>query len=127
MGLKPEEVSSVIQKEIAKYETKLEMESVGTVLQVGDGIARVWGLEDVMMSELVTFPGDITGMVLNLEEDNVGVAIFGSDRKIKEGDTVRRSGRVALSFPPPAMCSLFCGARRDLRTGGPQRGKTPSC
>ena len=95
MGLKPEEVSSVIQKEIAKYETKLEMESVGTVLQVGDGIARVWGLEDVMMSELVTFPGDITGMVLNLEEDNVGVAIFGSDRNIKEGDTVRRTGKVA--------------------------------
>jgi F-type H+-transporting ATPase subunit alpha len=95
MGLNPEEVSSVIQKEIAKYETRLEMESVGTVLQVGDGIARVWGLEDVMMSELVTFPGDVTGMVLNLEEDNVGVAIFGSDRGIKEGDTVRRTGKVA--------------------------------
>jgi len=95
MGLNPEEVSSVIQKEIAKYETKLEMESVGTILQVGDGIARVWGLEDVMMSELVTFPGDITGMVLNLEEDNVGVAIFGSDTNIKEGDTVKRTGKVA--------------------------------
>jgi len=95
MGLNPEEVSSVIQKEIAKYETKLEMESVGTVLQVGDGIARVWGLEDVMMSELVLFPGDVKGLVLNLEEDNVGVAIFGSDRNIKEGDTVRRTGKVA--------------------------------
>ncbi len=95
MGLNPEEVSSVIQQEIAKYETKLEMESVGTILQVGDGIARVWGLEDAMMSELVTFPGDVTGMVLNLEEDNVGVAIFGSDRGIKEGDSVRRTGKVA--------------------------------
>ena len=95
MGLNPEEVSSVIQKEIGKYEAKLEMESVGTVLQVGDGIARIWGLEDVMMSELVTFPGDITGLVLNLEEDNVGVAIFGSDRLIKEGDTVKRTGKVA--------------------------------
>jgi len=95
MGLNPEEVSSVIQKEISKYETKLEMESVGTVLQVGDGIARIWGLEDVMMSELVTFPGDITGLVLNLEEDNVGVAIFGSDRDIKEGDIVKRTGKVA--------------------------------
>ncbi len=95
MGLKPEEVSSVIQKEIAKYETKLEMESVGTILQVGDGIARIWGLEDVMMSELVTFPGDVTGMVLNLEAENVGVAIFGSDQGIKEGDTVRRTGQVA--------------------------------
>ncbi len=95
MGLKPEEVSSIIKQEIAKYETKLELESVGVVLQVGDGIARVWGLEDVMMSELVTFPGDIMGMVLNLEEDNVGVAVFGSDVEIKEGDTVRRTGRIA--------------------------------
>ena len=95
MALKPEEVSSVIAQEIKKYEGRLEMESVGTVLQVGDGIARVWGLEDAMMSELVTFPGDITGMILNLEEDNVGCAIFGSDREIKEGDTVRRTGRVA--------------------------------
>ncbi len=95
MALKPEEVSSVIAKEIGQYQGKLEMESVGTVLQVGDGIARVWGLDDAMMSELVTFPGDIMGLVLNLEEDNVGCAIFGSDRLIKEGDTVRRTGRVA--------------------------------
>jgi len=69
MALRPEEVSSIIKQEIAKYETKLELESVGTVLQVGDGIARVWGLEDAMMSELVQFPGDIMGMILNLEED----------------------------------------------------------
>ncbi len=95
MGLNPEEVSSVIRKEIEKYEKKLEMESVGTVLQVGDGIARIWGLEDVQMSELILFPGDIMGMVLNLEADNVGAAIFGSDINIKEGDTVRRTGKVA--------------------------------
>jgi F-type H+-transporting ATPase subunit alpha len=95
MALKPEEVSSIIRQQIAGYESKLEMESVGTVLQVGDGIARVWGLRDAMMSELVIFPGDITGMVLNLEEDNVGVAIFGSDMHIKEGDTVRRTGKIA--------------------------------
>jgi F-type H+-transporting ATPase subunit alpha len=95
MGLNPEEVSSVLKKEIEKYETKLEMESVGTVLQVGDGIARIWGLEDAMMSELIQFPGDIIGMVLNLEQDNVGAAIFGSDTDIKEGDTVRRTGKVA--------------------------------
>ena len=95
MGLNPEEVSSVLKQEIEKYETKLEMESVGTVLQVGDGIARIWGLEDVMMSELIQFPGDVYGMVLNLEEDNVGAAIFGSDTLIKEGDTVRRTGKVA--------------------------------
>ena len=95
MGLNPEEVSSVIRKELEKYETKLEMESVGTVLQVGDGIARVWGLEDVQMSELIEFPGGIMGLVLNLEEDNVGAAIFGSDTHIHEGDTVRRTGKVA--------------------------------
>ncbi len=95
MGLNPEEVSSVIKQELQKYESSLDMESVGTVLQVGDGIARVWGLEDVQMSELVQFPGDIMGLVLNLEEDNVGVALFGSDTNIHEGDTVRRTGKVA--------------------------------
>jgi F-type H+-transporting ATPase subunit alpha len=95
MGLNPEEVSSVIKQELEKYETKLEMESVGTVLQVGDGIARIWGLEDVQMSELIQFPHDIMGLVLNLEEDNVGAAIFGSDTHIHEGDTVKRTGKVA--------------------------------
>jgi len=94
MGLNPEEVSSIIKKEVEGYSTKLEMESVGTVLQVGDGIARIWGLEDVMMSELVQFPGDIMGMVLNLESDSVGVAVFGDVKAVKEGDTVRRTGRV---------------------------------
>ncbi len=95
MTLRPEEVSSVLQAELQKYESRLEMKSVGKVLQVGDGIARVWGLEEVMASELVKFPGDITGMVLNLEEDSVGVVLFGSDEKIREGDEVRRTGRVA--------------------------------
>ncbi len=95
MGLNPEEVSSIIKKEVERYETKLEMESVGTVLQVGDGIARIWGLENVMMSELIQFPNDIIGLVLNLEEDSVGAAIFGSVENVKEGDTVRRTGRVA--------------------------------
>jgi len=95
MAFRPEEVSSILQKEIEKYQTKLEMESVGTILQVGDGIARIWGLEDAMMSELLQFPGDIIGMVLNLEEDSVSAAIFGPDTNIKEGDTVRRTGAVA--------------------------------
>ncbi|MGB2981272.1 MAG: F0F1 ATP synthase subunit alpha, partial [Candidatus Zixiibacteriota bacterium] len=67
MPLNPEEVSSIIQKEIERYETKLKMESVGTVLQVGDGIARIWGLEDAMMSELIKFSNDVTGVILNLE------------------------------------------------------------
>lgn len=95
MGLNPEEVSSVIKQQLEQYESKVKMESVGQVLQVGDGIARIWGLEDVQMSELIEFPNDIIGMVLNLEVDNVGAAIFGSDTKIHEGDMVRRTGKVA--------------------------------
>ena len=93
--LKPEEVTIAIQKEIQKYDTKLQMESVGYVLQVGDGIARVYGLEEAMAGELVTFPEGTSGLVLNLEPDNVGVVILGSDRGIKEGDQVKRTGKIA--------------------------------
>ena len=95
MSFRPEEVSAVIQKELSRYSSKLEMESRGSVLQVGDGIARVWGLEDAMAGELLEFPGGVMGMVLNLEEDNVGAVLFGPDTGIKEGDTVTRTGKVA--------------------------------
>ena len=95
MKLRPEEISSVLSQELNKYDRDLEVESVGTILQVGDGIARVYGLQDVMAGEMVKFPGDIFGMVLNLEEDSVGVAILGSDTKIKEGDQVTRTGTIA--------------------------------
>ena len=95
MAFKPEEVSAVLEQELERYESRLQMESIGTVLQVGDGIARVWGLDDAMSGELVLFPGDVTGLVLNLEEDNVGVALFGSEEAIKQGDTVRRTGKLA--------------------------------
>ncbi len=120
MAIKPEEVSSILQKEISQYQTRLEMEEVGTILQVGDGIARVWGLENVMMSELVTFPFDIVGMVLNLEQDNVGVAIFGSDQKIKEGDSVRRTGKIAQVPVGDVMCGRVVNA-----LGQPLDGKGP--
>ena len=80
MALKPEEVSSIIQMELEKFETELHMESVGTVLQVGDGIARIYGLEDAMAGELVEFPGGVMGMLFNLEEDNVGAILFGEDK-----------------------------------------------
>jgi len=93
--LKPDEVVQTIQTEIKKYENKLQMESVGYVLQVGDGIARVYGLDEVMAGELVTFPDQTMGLVLNLEPDNVGVVIFGTDKNIKEGDQVKRTGRIA--------------------------------
>lgn len=92
--LKPEEVTQVIQREIQKYEVKLKIESIGYVLQVGDGIARVYGLEDVMAGELVSFPDQTLGLALNLEPDNVGVVILGSDRNIKEGEEVKRTGRI---------------------------------
>ncbi len=95
MKLKPEEISSVLSQELNRYDRDLEVESVGTILQVGDGIARVYGLQDVMAGEMVQFPGDTYGLVLNLEEDSVGVAILGDDTHIKEGDTVTRTGKIA--------------------------------
>ena len=95
MELRPEEVTSIIKKELEKYRTRLRMESVGTVLQVGDGIAIVYGLDDVMAGELVQFSNDVTGMVFNLEEESVGIVIFGDEKTIKEGDTVKRTYRVA--------------------------------
>lgn len=95
MTLKPEEISWAIREEIEKYQDKLETESIGHVLEVGDGIARVWGLDDAMMSELVEFPNGTLGIVLNLEADNVGVVILGSERGIKERDVVKRTKKIA--------------------------------
>src|SRR3990172_6120904 len=95
MALRPEEVSSIIQMELERFQTELHMESVGTVLQVGDGIARIYGLEDAMAGELVEFPGNVIGMIFNLEEDNVGEILFGEDEMIKEGDKVKRTGNIA--------------------------------
>lgn len=95
MTLNPEEVAWAIEKEIKSYHDSLELESVGYVLQLGDGIARVWGLNDVMMSELVEFSNGTVGMVLNLESDSVGVVLFGSEEGIKEGDLVKRTGKIS--------------------------------
>lgn len=94
MNLRPEEISSVIKEQIKKYAAKMEVSDVGTVIQVADGIARVHGLEKAMQGELLEFPGDIYGMVLNLEEDNVGAVLLGNGRNISEGDTVKTTGRV---------------------------------
>jgi len=95
MALKPEEVTSILKAEMAQYEHALQMESVGTVLQVGDGIARIYGLADAMAGEMVSFPHDVVGIILNLEEDNVGVILFGETYKIREGDLVKRTGKIA--------------------------------
>ncbi|MDR4504999.1 MAG: F0F1 ATP synthase subunit alpha [Candidatus Scalindua sp.] len=94
MTVRPDEVASIIKQEIERYEDKLKMESVGTVLQVGDGVARVYGLDDCMSNELLEFPGEVFGIALNLEEDNVGCVLLGSDKDIKEGDTVKTTGRI---------------------------------
>lgn len=98
MALKPEEITSVIKQELEKYRTRLRVQSIGTVIQVGDDVARIYGLDDVMMGELIRFPGGTMGVVLNLEEDSVGAVIFGagmSDTSIKEGDIVNRTGKIA--------------------------------
>jgi F-type H+-transporting ATPase subunit alpha len=120
MGFRPEEVSSIIQTQLEKQDVKLEMESVGSVLQVGDGIARVWGLENAMAGELLEFTGGVIGMVLNLEEDNVGAVLFGSDTNIKEGDTVKCTGKVAQV---PAGKALLGRVVNSL--GQPLDGKGP--
>ncbi len=93
--LKAEEISQIIRKQIEGYEQQVEVSETGTVISVGDGIARIYGLEKAMAGELLEFPGDLFGVVLNLEEDNVGVALLGEDTKIKEGDLVKRTHRIS--------------------------------
>ena len=94
MQIKAEEISKIIEEQIRNYDQKVEMSETGTVLYVGDGIARVYGVQNAMAMELLEFPGGLMGMVLNLEEDNVGVALLGDDRAIKEGDPVKRTGKI---------------------------------
>jgi len=94
MTLRPDEISSVIKKQIKSYSSKLDVSEAGSVIQVGDGIARVYGLENAMSGELLEFYGDVFGIALNLDEDSIGVVLLGSDSQIKEGDPVKRTGRI---------------------------------
>jgi F-type H+-transporting ATPase subunit alpha len=94
MDIKPGEITDILKREIREYDREIDVAETGTVLSVGDGIARVYGLENALAGELVTFPGDVQGMVLNLEEDNVGIAIMGHSEHIREGDLVRRTNRI---------------------------------
>ncbi|MBT5540178.1 MAG: F0F1 ATP synthase subunit alpha, partial [Alphaproteobacteria bacterium] len=94
MTLRAAEVTSILKEEIKNFSTKTQVSEIGKVLSVGDGIARVYGLDNIQAGEMVTFPNDVKGMALNLETDNVGIVIFGSDREIKEGDTVKRTGSI---------------------------------
>lgn len=120
MQIKPEEVSWAIQQKIEGYQEEISQKSTGRVLQVGDGIARVWGLDDVMMSEIVEFSNGILGMVLNLETDNVGVVLFGSDEGIKEQDLVKRTGKIASVPVGEALLGRVVNA-----LGEPIDGKGP--
>ncbi|MDD6034852.1 MAG: F0F1 ATP synthase subunit alpha [Lachnospiraceae bacterium] len=120
MNLRPEEISSVIKEQIRNYSTKLEVSDVGTVIQVADGIARIHGLQKAMQGELLEFPGEVYGMVLNLEEDNVGAVLLGDMGNISEGDTVKTTGRVVEVPVGDAMLGRVVNA-----LGQPIDGKGP--
>jgi F-type H+-transporting ATPase subunit alpha len=120
MTIKAEEISSVIRQKLAGVENKLELKEVGYVLSVGDGIARLYGLENCMAGELLEFPGGVTGMVLNLEEDNVGAVLMGSDIDIKEGDEVKRTGRIAeVPVGPELVGRVVNGIGEPIDGKGP--------
>ena len=120
MNLRPEEISSVIKEQIKRYASQLEVADVGTVIQVADGVARIHGLENAMQGELLEFPGEVYGMVLNLEEDNVGAVLLGAERNINEGDTVKTTGRVVEVPVGDAMLGRVVNA-----LGQPIDGKGP--
>jgi F-type H+-transporting ATPase subunit alpha len=120
MNLKPEEISSVIKEQMKRYAAQLDVADVGTVIQVADGIARIHGLQNAMQGELLEFPGEVYGMVLNLEEDNVGCVLLGNDKNINEGDTVKTTGRVVEVPVGDAMLGRVVNA-----LGQPIDGKGP--
>ncbi|MBE5910495.1 F0F1 ATP synthase subunit alpha [Pseudobutyrivibrio sp.] len=120
MNLKPEEISSVIKEQMKRYAAQLDVADVGTVIQVADGIARIHGLQNAMQGELLEFPGEVYGMVLNLEEDNVGCVLLGNDKNINEGDTVKTTGRVVEVPVGNAMLGRVVNA-----LGQPIDGKGP--
>ncbi|MCX5678157.1 MAG: F0F1 ATP synthase subunit alpha [Candidatus Omnitrophica bacterium] len=120
MHLQPHEVTAIIKKELEKYRTRLRVESVGTVLQVGDGIALVYGLDDVMVGELVTFKDGTEGIVFNLEEDSVGIVILGDEKEIREGEIVKRTGKIAQVPVGEALLGRVVSA-----LGHPRDGKGP--
>ena len=118
--IKAEEISQIISEQIKSYEKKLDISETGTVLSVGDGIARVYGVQNAMAMELLEFPGGILGMVLNLEADNVGVAVLGEVTHIKEGDIVKRTGKIAQVPVGEGLLGRVIDA-----TGAPLDGKGP--
>ncbi len=120
MTIRPEEVASILQQELEQYRGKLKLEGIGTILQVGDGIARIYGLDDCMAGELLEFPGGVMGLALNLETNSVGTVILGSDRGLKDGDQVKRTGRIAQVPVGKALLGRVMDA-----LGRPLDGKGP--
>src|SRR5229473_2469781 len=118
--IKAEEISDIIKRQLQGYEAEIDLKEAGRVIEVGDGIARIYGLEKAMAGELLQFPGDVVGMVLNLEEDNVGAVLLGDDRAIKEGDTVKRTNRIAQVPVGEALVGRVVNA-----LGQPVDGKGP--
>jgi F-type H+-transporting ATPase subunit alpha len=119
MDIRAEEISQILKQQIKNYDARVAISETGTVLRVGDGIARVYGLENALAGELLEFPGGLKGMVLNLEEDNVGVALFGDDRTIKEGDIVSRTGQIVSVAVGPATLGRVLDALGNPIDGGP--------
>ncbi|HVK06452.1 MAG TPA: F0F1 ATP synthase subunit alpha [Armatimonadaceae bacterium] len=134
MAVRPEEITSILERQLSQFSSGVEEVGVGTVLQVGDGVARIYGLRDVAVSELLEFPGGIMGVALNLEEDNVGAIILGNDKAIREGDTVKRTGRIievpvgegligrvvnAIGQPIDEAGPIVSSESRLLETGAP--------
>ena len=119
VDLRPEEIASILRKQLSEFDQKVDVSEVGTVLSVGDGIAHVHGLAGVMAGELVEFKDGLTGLALNLEEDNVGIAVFGEDREIKEGDSARRTGRIAAVPVGEGLAGRVVDALGRAIDGGP--------
>lgn len=127
MQLRAEEISKIIKQQIENYDRKVEVMETGTILTVGDGIARVYGLDGAMAGELVEFPHGIMGMVLNLEEDNVGIVLFGDDTELREGDIVKRSGRIAdTPVGEPLLGRVVNALGQPIDGKGPITAKTRS-
>ncbi len=120
MQIRAEEISDIIKGQIKDYDKKVDISETGTILSVGDGIARVYGVEKAMAMELLEFPHGIMGLVLNLEEDNVGVAIMGEDIELREGDTCKRTGKIAEVPVGDAMLGRVVDS-----LGNPLDGKGP--
>ena len=127
MKIKPEEISQIIKSEIESFEKSVKVEEVGSVIAVGDGIARVYGVEKVMYGELLEFPGGVFGMAMNLEENSVGVVLLGEDTAIKEGDEVKRTNRIMEVPVGDAMVGRVVNALGQAIDGkGPIEASSPS-